>query len=523
MKKIINYLRIKKWRTLQIIILLFIVSLLQVGTSYIQVFSFNRLVKFDFIGFLKIELINLFLWIILLLLSYLTKMKKEKLVTSLSLIMRERYSSLIANQSYVDYKSKKPDEYASTINNDIELIEMNGFKSFFALVETIFVMVFSLIALTLFHYSLFIVTIVFTVILTFIPNLFANKSQRAMERKLDADKSFLTKNLDILEGFNVLFSANKMGLIPRRIRKNSLELQDEKIRYTKVSGGISTIINFISISSQMLLSIYTGFLVYKGFVTLGVVGSVGSIAGNVFNSLTVISSYLIQIKSIENIFKKIPSGNVSVKEATNTSKFLDLDINNLSLKYNEEYIFKDLSLHIKKGGKYVIVGESGSGKTRLFKRVQNYEGSIYLNHKDIRNYVDRDIYNIISYGGQDKYIFDTSLKNNLTLWSSVSDEEVSKVVELCNIKYLNLESPVSSSVLSEGEKQRIVLARTLILNKDIIFIDEGTANLDKDNAKVIEKMLLTLKDKTVVMISHNLFEENTKYIDKIIDISKYNV
>lgn len=75
-----------------------------------------------------------------------------------------------------------------------------------------------------------------------------------------------------------------------------------------------------------------------------------------------------------------------------------------------------------------------------------------------------------------------------------------------------------SKNISSGEKQRILLARSLLQNKKIFFLDEATSNLDKTNAMNIEKTILQFPDLTVVIINHNVYKENLKYYDKIIEL-----
>ncbi|CAM3687679.1 ABC transporter ATP-binding protein [Erysipelothrix urinaevulpis] len=523
MTNIYKYLRIEWKKSIIVLFLIFIVTVSQVATSYVQVWSFNRLLRNDFLGFLKLELLGISLWIVLLSFNHRLVISKEKLITQISNSIRERYIRAIASKPYNEFIEYDANYYATGLSNDIALIETNGFVSFLNMIETTFLMSFSLIALFSFHYSIAILTVVLTIVVTFLPRFFNKKSQVITEKYLSSTNQYLSKNLNILEGVNILFSLNRIELLTKLITQNNHKFKDEKILYVKQNGVINLFIALISITSQMSLSVYTGYIATEGLITLGVLGSVGNIAANVFNSLTVFSRDMISINSVSSILQKFEIDEIVKNDSKISNQFTSLEISNLSLDFGEKEIFKDVNLSFQKGRKYAITGESGSGKTTLLNlilgRVKNYEGSIYLNNIDIKELSNRDISQLIGYAQQDKHLFNDTIYNNITLWGSIDDSNLLSVLELVNLNNLNTTLNAVKANLSDGEKQRLILARLILQGNDVFFIDEGTSNLDKKNADEIVRKLLELKETTIVMITHHLSDEFENEFDQVVNLS----
>ena len=395
-----------------------------------------------------------------------------------------------------------------------------------SIIETVLLMSFSMVALLSFHYSIVILAIILTVIVTFLPRLFNKKAKKATEKLLKAKNGYLAKNLDVFEGYNILFSSNRLEILPRLISKNSDLFRKEKIAYARNYGLISILIGLISLTSQILFSIYTGFLVTQNVVSLGVLGSAGNIAAHIFNALIIFSNYTMSIKATSEIFNKFDVVDGGEYVAPADVKFESLILDDLSVKFSDKTVLSRVSLRIERGKNYAIVGESGSGKTTLFNailgRIAEYEGTIYLNDKNLNTLPHTTIANTIAYAQQDKHLFNDTILNNVTLWKTVNQAQIDAVLTLTNMKHFDLNSNAKQSNLSEGEKQRLILARTLLLEKEVLFIDEGTSNLDRENALEIENRLLKLTEKTIVMITHHLDDSLKKDVDKVFHLQDMN-
>lgn len=230
--------------------------------------------------------------------------------------------------------------------------------------------------------------------------------------------------------------------------------------------------------------------------------------GFVFEELssTIISFY--ELSAIKKKIKKI-FAHLDNRESVNLKE--NIVISDVVLSYsksNLEIEVDDLIVH--KGDKVSIMGKSGQGKTSfinlLLGNIENYRGNIEVDERSIRD-VRLDI-GVVS---QEIELFNMSIRDNLCLDKHVDDEELIsllKVLELDEI--LNFEDGLNTVVgekglkLSTGQKRRINLLRSFLMNKDVYVLDEPTSNLDEHTEKVVVDFILKyFKDKTLVIVTHN--------------------
>ena len=191
-------------------------------------------------------------------------------------------------------------------------------------------------------------------------------------------------------------------------------------------------------------------------------------------------------------------------------------------------MFENISLKIKYGSKYLIYGKSGSGKSTLIKIIlkylDTYKGEIYLdniNLKDISDYIISDNFTYIS---QNSYINNDTLERNIKLDRMINDIEYEKIINICNLKTLrdskmnrnNFIIEDNGFNISGGEKQKIVLARSLLKKSNYLILDEALSEVGIEEEKeIINKIFNIYNEKTIIYISHkkeiiNLFENKYK-------------
>ena len=217
--------------------------------------------------------------------------------------------------------------------------------------------------------------------------------------------------------------------------------------------------------------------------------------GNSISRGATLRKKILQKKFQKNFFKDIKFNNILFK----------FPKNNYSIKFN---------LKIRSGEKIGILGESGSGKTTLINLILGLynpsKGSIYLNGEKIDSI---ELKNLISYVPQSVYIFDDTILEDITFGNyDKSKNELlineslkySKCNNFVNKLPLKLKSKVgeAGSKLSQGQKQRIGIARALYNNSPILVLDEVTSSLDNANANKIINQILKIKNKTIIFSTH---------------------
>lgn len=179
------------------------------------------------------------------------------------------------------------------------------------------------------------------------------------------------------------------------------------------------------------------------------------------------------------------------------------------------------SLSIKKGQRCLLQGPSGCGKTTAVNLLLGYyetgSGAITLDGTPVSAL--RNPYQFMTVVRQEATLFCDTLRNNLTMYRDIPDEALTAMLQQVGLEKFTgaLDTPVTENgtSLSGGEKKRLCLARALLRDTDILILDEPLANLDDAAAVKIEDLLLSITDKTIVLVSHQFSEEKLGFFDKI--------
>ena len=193
-------------------------------------------------------------------------------------------------------------------------------------------------------------------------------------------------------------------------------------------------------------------------------------------------------------------------------------------------LFHRLNYSFEKNKKYVIIGSSGSGKSTLLNiiagKISDYLGKIERDNVDYHKIMKRTIQDQIIFIDQEPYIFNASIRENITLLDSYSEREIQEVISAVGLDswVSNLEDGIETVInlnaknISGGEKQRIALARGLLKNKSILLLDEPISSLDDKSASDIEELIVKNSSLTVIMVTHQLRESISQLADEIIEL-----
>lgn len=242
-------------------------------------------------------------------------------------------------------------------------------------------------------------------------------------------------------------------------------------------------------------------------------------------------SYKLTLERVEEIFM------LDQEEFQNSYFYLpytlegDIIIKNLNYKISSKEIFNNLNVVIKKGEKILLSGPSGCGKSTLMKFLMKYidtpYGTIQISGIDINHYHLQNIRENITYITNNEYLFQDTLRNNICLYKEYDEEQIKKVCEICLVedliksKNITLETVIEENGfdLSSGERQRIILARSILRKSNIYILDEALGQIDIYQEKKILKNIFTyLQDKTIIVISHRF--HNKKEFDRVLKIEE---
>ncbi len=206
-------------------------------------------------------------------------------------------------------------------------------------------------------------------------------------------------------------------------------------------------------------------------------------------------------------------GNVKLrKEEVQSFRF-----DNVSFKYDEQYVLRNISLQVKRGETIAFVGPSGAGKSTAAELAARFfdieEGAIYINNTRLQEMDQRSLMDNIAFVFQDTFLMDDTMWNNVSMGGDYSKEEIEHACKAAEIHEFIESLPKGYGTrlgeagvkVSGGQKQRIAIARAILKDAPIIILDEATSHADVENERKIQKALDNLlQDKMVIIIAHRL-------------------
>ena len=204
----------------------------------------------------------------------------------------------------------------------------------------------------------------------------------------------------------------------------------------------------------------------------------------------------------------------------------ELLFNHICFSYSEgKEVLKELNLRVKEGEKVVLLGTSGSGKSSILKILMGMEraqsGTIRIGGQDTMDLGEDRLFKEISYIQQEVFIFDGTIRENISLFQTYREEELQSVIERAGLRNFIKEKGLdylcgeNGAALSGGERQRISIARSLLRKTPILLADEITASLDKENTYLVLDTLLNIENTTEIIVLHDLDSRILSRVDKI--------
>ncbi len=152
----------------------------------------------------------------------------------------------------------------------------------------------------------------------------------------------------------------------------------------------------------------------------------------------------------------------------------------------------------------------------------DYNGNIYIGKDNIKDILKSSLYSILTQIQQNVFIFNASLRENMTMFKSFPNQQVERVIEMSGLSQLIQErgddflAGENGNKLSGGEKQRIAIARALLKDSQVLLVDEATSALDNQTAQQINKIILDLKEITRIVVTHRLDSNILRQYDDIL-------
>ena len=227
------------------------------------------------------------------------------------------------------------------------------------------------------------------------------------------------------------------------------------------------------------------------------------------------------LASMERVDKILMAEN-TIKEVTRPKRLPSfehqIEFKNVSFRYGEQWILKDINLTIPKGKTIAIVGQSGSGKSTLVDLIPRYydvqEGEVLIDGINVKDLGIHDLRQLIGNVNQEAILFNDTFRNNISFGvDNATDEQIEEAARIANAYDFIMASEAEFDTnigdrggrLSGGQRQRVSIARAILKNPPILILDEATSALDTESERLVQDALERLmKTRTTVAIAHRL-------------------
>ena len=470
-------------------------------------------------------------------LRYLEQMSGHYIAFKLLALLRDKVFSSLRRLAFVKLQDKQAGQLVSLVTNDIELLEVFYAHTIAPIMIAFFTSVILLLVFA--HLSGWFVVVALAayltvgVILPIITTKLAREDGRRYRELVGEMNDFF---LDSVRGMKEiqLFGYAQQRLDEIQQRSQKIDTAFERIKDQEAKVRVYT---EVAVSAFNIIMLFTGLILFSldkidfSAFLIGVILLMSSYGPVI--ALSNLSSNLLQtLASGERVLSLLAEEPElkDVESAVDLKEVSRIDVENVNFAYSEEQILSDVSLSVKKGEILGIHGRSGSGKSTLLKLLMRFydpkSGSIKINGEILLNINTRSLRDNMAYITQQTYIFNETIEENIRLARrDATLEEIMEAAKKASIHDFILSLPEGYQTkmtelggnLSDGEKQRIGIARAFLHNAPIILLDEPTSNLDSLNEAMILKSLLNVKaEKLIILVSHR--QSTMAICDQVIGI-----
>ena len=422
--------------------------------------------------------------------------------------------------------------YISALSNDAASIQNNYLGNIYVILESGLTCVGALIMMCYYSPLLTGISIGLSLLPLIASILTGGVMAKAEKTLSDKNESFMTTLKDSLSGFTVIksFRAEKqMGKIFVSKIKEVAAAQSFRIKMQILVELLSSMAGVMVQFGVMLIG---AWLALNGSgLSAGAVLIFVQLLNYVLGPIGKIPQAIAGIRSSHALIRKVAEAlDDNVREDGSAEKKeleQGIHLQNISFAYEtEKPVLQNVNVTFEAGKSYAIVGASGSGKSTLLNLLMasynNYSGEICYDDVELRTIRGESLYELVSLVQQNVFIFNASIRDNITMFSNFPKEEVDRAIALSGLSALIAERGEdylcgeNGSGLSGGEKQRISIARSLLKKSQVLLVDEATAALDAQTAFQVSSAILDLEGLTRIVITHGLDEHLLRQYDCIL-------
>ncbi len=482
----------------------------------------------------ELLLISLFIAVFFLAASYLTYYAKPRYIRKAMQNYKQALFAKLTAKNIMSFRSESTSTYLSALTNDCTSIETNFLDKEFWFIFRVTSFFTSLGLMICYSPVLTLIAVAVTFLPLVVSLVSAKKLSREEVTVSDRNKSFTATVSDCLNGFSVVKSFRAEKPVSGLFCDENTRLENSKYKRSRLQILISTLGQFAGMTAQVTVFLAGAYMALSGKgITAGNVMMFVNLMNFVVAPVAELPGLLAARKAsralIDKIAKSLEESSFTGGEEKLSTLEKGISLKNVSFSYEDgKEVLHDISFDFEAGKSYAVVGASGSGKSTLLNLIMSgccgaeYSGEVLWDDLDLKDASSDSFFEQVSSIEQNVFVFNSSIKDNITMFRDFPEDEVNEAIRRSNLKDLVEERGSgylcgeSGKALSGGEKQRISIARSLLKKSSVLVADEITAALDSQTAHKVSSDILDLTGLTRIVVTHSLEECLMRRYDKIL-------
>lgn len=441
---------------------------------------------------------------------------------------------LLSMKNISAFREENTSSYLSALTNDATAIEMNHVASLQPIVTKVVSFICALILMVYFSPLLTLFSILIITIPMMVSAVTGKKMAEVQKEVSDRNAEFTSVLTDCLSGFQVIKSFRAEKEVNGLFYDENGKLEDTKCRLKKVEVITGRMGGIAGMLSQLGVFVVGAYLAQSGKgMTAGTVLMFVNLMNFLIPPVAELPRLLAGKKAARGLIDKLADSlsQSSVSEGELVESMGEkISFKDVSFSYDDsdKEVLHDINCEFLPGRSYAIVGGSGSGKSTFLNLLMaannSYKGEISIGGKDLKTISPDSLYDLMTVIQQNVFIFNSSIKDNVTMFRDFSDESIEEAVSKAHLQELIIDRGEdylcgeSGKSLSGGEKQRISIARSLLKKSSILLADEVTSALDAKTSLEVINEILELDEMTRIVVTHSLEEAVLRRYDEIVVI-----